>query len=80
MPPPEEVSWFYRWRRGAFHMSGMGTDHEGRPNVVLRHSAHIEALRQAGEIPTGDIELRPRWKRDYGALLAEYVRESAQRG
>lgn len=75
MPPPQEVSWFYRWRRGAFHMSGMGTDHEGRPNVVLRHSAHIEALRQAGEIPTGDVELRPRWKRDYGALLAEYVRE-----
>lgn len=72
-PPPEEVSWFYNWGNGSYHMSGLGTDHEGRPNVVQRHSAHIEELREAGQIPAGDIELTPRWNRDYVALLADHV-------
>ena len=71
-PPPDEVSWFYSWGNSTYHMSGLGTDHDGRPNVVLRHSAHIEGLRRAGRIPTGDIELKPHWNQDYAALLAEH--------
>ena len=71
-PPPAEASWFYGWRNGSYHMSGQGTDHDGRPNVVLRHSAHIEELRRAGGIPTGDIELKPHWNQDYAALLSQY--------
>ena len=74
-PPASEVSWFYSWGNGSYHMSGMGTDHDGRPNVVQRHSAHIEQMRQEGRIPTGDIELKPRWNQDYFAMLSEYCRQ-----
>ena len=73
-PAPREVGWFYNWGHGSYHMSALGTDYDGRPNVVLRHSAHIEELRRNGRIPTGDIELTPRWDRDYSALLAAYCR------
>lgn len=74
-PPPRESSWFYGWRNGSYHMSALGTDHDGRADVVSRHSAHIDELRRAGRIPTGDIELKPHWNQDYAALLAEYCRD-----
>lgn len=71
-PPPSEVGWFYRWGDGSYHMSGQGTDDGSRPHVLQRHADHIESLRVAGKIPTGDIELKPQWRRDYRALLSEY--------
>ena len=74
-PPPAQASWFYSWGNGSYHMSGQGTDHDGRPNAVLRHSAHIEQLRRAGRVPTGDIELKPHWNQDYAALLTDYCRQ-----
>lgn len=77
-PPPAEVSWFYSWRNGSYHMSGMGSDDATRPSVVQRHAAHIEELRRAGRIPTGDIELKPNWSRDYASLLAEHCAQHAE--
>lgn len=71
-PPPREVGWFYRWGDGSYHMSGQGTDDDSRPHVLQRHADHIESLRRAGSIPTGDIELKPQWRRDYGTLLNDY--------
>lgn len=79
-PPPREVSWFYMWGNGSYHMSGLGTDDASRPDVVKRHSDHIESLRQAGKIPTGDIELRPRWHRDYRGLLETFCDQQARSG
>lgn len=74
-PPAREVSWFYMWGNGSYHMSGLGTDDGSRPHVVQRHADHIEALRQQGVIPTGDVELVPRWRRDYAGALRTYCDE-----
>jgi glycosyltransferase involved in cell wall biosynthesis len=72
-PPDNEVSWFYYWANRSYHMSGMGTDTPDRPNVIERHSEHIENLRKDNKIPTGDIYLCPKWKQDYAKLLSEFI-------
>lgn len=72
-PPDEEVSWVYVWGGRGYHMSGMGTDTPDRPNVVRRHSDHVESLRKDGKIPTGDVELNPHWKYDYPLMLKNYI-------
>jgi len=72
-PPNDEASWFYMWGGRGYHMSGMGTDNETRPNVIQRHSAHVELLRSKGKIPTGEVQLKPRWQQDYVKLFKEYV-------
>lgn len=72
-PPNEEVSWIYVWGGRGYHCSGMGTDTPDRPNVIKRHSEHIERLRQEGQIPTGEIVLKPHWKYDYDKMLKEYL-------
>jgi glycosyltransferase involved in cell wall biosynthesis len=72
-PPDEEVSWFYMWGDRCYHLSGAGTDTPDRPNIIQRHSEHIEYLRQLGKIPTGDIKLNPRWNKDYQGILRDYV-------
>jgi hypothetical protein len=76
-PPRGEESAFYRWSLpgggGIYHQSGAGFDVEGKPNIIQRHSAHVEHLRRLGLIPTGDIVLKPNWKYDYEQLLKDYV-------
>jgi glycosyltransferase involved in cell wall biosynthesis len=72
-PPKEEASWFYMWGGRGYHMSGQGHDKEGSPNVIQRHSMHIENMRMQGKIPTGEIELKPYWKQDYQQILKDYV-------
>lgn len=69
----KDASWFYMWGGRGYHMSGQGTDKPGRPNAIQRHSAHIENLRFQGKIPTGRIELKPNWKKDYKKLLEDYI-------
>lgn len=71
-PPNEEVSWIYVWGNRGYHCSGMGTDTNDRPNIIQRHSEHVEGQRQKGLIPTGDIYLKPHWKHDYNKILKEY--------
>lgn len=74
--PDEEVSAWYRWKLpgpGVYHQSGQGTDKQGQPNIIERHTAHIESLRFKGLIPTGNIHLKPRWKYDYLSLLKNYI-------
>ena len=72
-PADEQVSWFYMWGGRDYHMSGQGTDTPDRENIVQRHSAHIELMRHQGNIPTGDITLKPYWKYDYQKMLNDYV-------
>jgi hypothetical protein len=71
-PPDPEVSWFYMWGHRSYHMSGQGTDTKDRPNVILRHADHIEQLRSAGRIPTGNIWITPNWNKEYYKMLQEY--------
>jgi hypothetical protein len=68
-PPDNEVSWFYMWGDRCYHMSGQGADTSGKPSALKRHSDFIEKLRKDGKIPTGDIQLRPHWDKDYIGLL-----------
>jgi len=72
-PPDEEISWFYMWGGRGYHMSGQGTDHEGRPNAIQRHSAHVESERALGNIPTGDIIIKPNWRLPYSDLLKKRI-------
>ena len=72
-PPNEECSWFYMWGGRGYHQSGQGTDVEGRPNIIQRHSEYIEDLRKKNLIPTGDIQLNPHWNKDYAQMLKDYV-------
>ena len=73
-PPDNEVSWFYMWGGRDYHMSGMGTDTPNRKNVVERHKEHIEKLRQDGKIPEGNVELKPKWGRNYHKLLLDFIK------
>ncbi len=75
-PPKEETSWFYYWGGRSYHQSGMGTDDGTRPNIIQRHSEYIEEERKKGNIPTGDIVLKPHWKQPYDKLLKEFVRKT----
>jgi glycosyltransferase involved in cell wall biosynthesis len=72
-PPDEEISWFYMWGGRGYHMSGQGTDHEGRPNAIQRHSAYVESERALGNIPTGDIIIKPNWELPYSDLLKKRI-------
>lgn len=72
-PPDDEVSWIYYWGGRCYHMSGQGTDKEGKPNVIIRHSEYIESQRKRGLIPTGTVLLRPQWKQDYTQTLKDYL-------
>jgi glycosyltransferase involved in cell wall biosynthesis len=72
-PPDEEASWIYVWGGRGYHCSGMGTDTPDRPNVIQRHSAHIDNLRMRGEIPIGRVMLQPHWKHDYKKKLKDFL-------
>ena len=74
-PADNEVSWFYMCGGRGYHMSGLGTDNDERPNVITRHSDHVESLRAAGQIPTGQVTLRPNWKKDYSQMLKNYINQ-----
>lgn len=73
--PKEDASWFYMWGGRGYHMSGQGHDVPGKPNAIQRHSLHIENLRKQGKIPTGDVILKPHWKKDYKKMLEDYIKK-----
>lgn len=78
-PDNVDVSWFYRWSLPSdqiFHQSGAGTDTPDRPNIIERHSQHIEKLRKQGIIPTGIIILQPKWKYDYQKMLKQFIEKT----
>lgn len=74
-PPKNEASWFYMWGGRGYHQSGQGTDTPDRPNIIQRHSAHIESLRKKGKIPTGDVRLNPHWNKDYAQMLKDHIND-----
>jgi hypothetical protein len=73
---PEKISWFYMWGGRCYHMSGQGDDADNEENILIRHSRHIENLRQNGEIPSGDIFLDPKWNTDYIKMLEDYEKNN----
>lgn len=75
-PPDDEVSWMYLWGGRSYHMSGQGSDNKTKENILVRHSRHIENLKNSGKIPLGDIQLKPKWNIDYIELLNNYINEN----
>lgn len=73
--PKKQASWMYMWGGRGYHMSGQGHDKPGKTNVIQRHSAHVEAERVKGVIPTGDVQLIPKWKHDYKQMLANFIKQ-----
>ena len=73
--PKHEASWFYMWGGRGYHMSGLGDDKPGKPNVIQRHSAHVELERINGKIPTGEVVLNPHWNVDYKQMLSNFVKQ-----
>lgn len=71
---PNLPSFFYRWGNGSYHLSGQGAAKEGRDNIIVRHSRHIENLRKQGKIPEGIIHLNPNWKHDYEQMLKNFIK------
>lgn len=70
-----KASWMYRWGLPNYNLSGLGSD-KNRPEdeqIIARHTRHIEKLRKEGKIPTGDIELKPYWNKDYVSMLKDYI-------
>ena len=72
-PLDHEASWVYVWGGRGYHCSGLGKDTPDRPNVVERHSQHIEGMRQEGKVPTGNVYLNPHWKYDYKQKLKDFI-------
>ena len=70
---PEEPGFIYMWANGVYHMSGLGMDTPERPNALIRHREFIEGKRLRGEIPTGLIELKPSWRKDYFEEAKKYM-------
>lgn len=75
-PPNDEVSWFYMWGGRGYHMSGLGTDDDTRPNAIQRHSAYVERQRQLGKVPTGEVKLLPNWSRNYKQILKTFIEKN----
>lgn len=72
---PKNPSWFYRWgftSKPCYHQSGQGTDTADRPDILERHSSHIELLRQQGKIPEGEVQLNPHWDMNYERQLRDF--------
>jgi hypothetical protein len=46
-----------------------------KPNIIQRHSDHIERIRKQGKIPTGKVYLKPHWNKDYKQMLINYIKK-----
>lgn len=64
--PQKDIFYVYRWQSsGAFHASEVG----GNCASISDHAGYIvNQLAVSGQIPLGDVQLKPRWQRDYVAL------------
>jgi glycosyltransferase involved in cell wall biosynthesis len=66
----QEDAWYvYRWgTSGSYHGSGWGGQKDGISELA---GQFVQRQVEMGRVPTGEIELKPQWRRDY---LAAYRR------
>ena len=70
----ENPAFFYRWSdTGRHHISGYGTDREGKPSAYARMLDYANALVLKGTERAGEVSLTPRWRSDYTAACAAAV-------
>jgi glycosyltransferase involved in cell wall biosynthesis len=76
---PEEIYYIYRWGgTGSYHMSAFGSYIAGANVGHDRVESYVQRRAARGEIPRGDILLRPGWKTDYRQLVASYLTTLAE--
>ena len=63
---PEKISWFYMWGGRSFHLSGVQKNKQG---VLKTYREHTSKLMEDRKIPSGVVELQPKWAIDYIKLL-----------
>ncbi len=67
---PVDIYYLYRWQgTGTYHFSPQGTDGQEEQKIV----DYVAGQATRGEIPLGDVQLRPQWRSDYGALVRDYL-------
>jgi len=67
-----DPSYLYIWGNGVHHVSGTGDPHAG---IGFRADA-VERLR-SGKEPSGRINLRPHWRKDYLAMAKAVIARDA---
>ncbi|MCB0176078.1 MAG: glycosyltransferase family 2 protein [Anaerolineae bacterium] len=63
---PADIYYIYRWSgTGSYHLSALGSEGQAPPQVA----AYVEQQAAQGQMPLGQIRLKPHWKNDYSALV-----------
>lgn len=72
--PNESLYFIYRWNgTGSFHLSAFGKDVPGKEAGQDRVAEFVKGQIQRGDIPQGEIALRPGWNQDYATLARTYI-------
>jgi len=74
-PDDSDVSWFYMWGGRSYHLSGIPKK-ENQDQALEIYRQHTLKQLNNGEIPSGIIELEPKWKVDYMEILKNYLHEN----
>jgi hypothetical protein len=75
---PRELSFIYAWGQGVYHLSGLGDDAPGRTSGHDRIEEFTRGQVAAGNVRTGDIQLKPRLTMDYAGMAHEFIIRSTQ--
>jgi len=71
---PEEIYYVYRWGgTGSFHLSAFGRDRAAAKTGNEKVAEYVEKQVAEGEIPSGQIDVRPHWRMDYLGLVRDYL-------
>jgi glycosyltransferase involved in cell wall biosynthesis len=63
---PADIYYIYRWSgTGSYHLSSFGTNGQEHQKVAT----YVAQQAARGQIPQGQIQLKPQWKSDYPALV-----------
>ena len=67
--PLERIYYIYRWAgTESYHLSWYGKNNKSEDVVD-----YIFQRLESGEVPAGEIHLKPHWKVDYVAIVAQYL-------
>ncbi len=68
----DELFYIYRWgSTGSYHISGYGGESETNP--LEQSELHVSHEIEQGNLPVGNIALKPHWKQNYLLWTASYL-------
>ncbi len=71
---PHEITYLLLWGNEAYHLSAHRRDRAGRPSGYDLVGERVARGLAAGEIPSGEIRLRPAFRHDYYGFVTELLR------